>query len=72
MFNLYIANKNYSSWSLRPWLLMKALAIPFAEHLVFFDGKETANKFQKFSPSSRVPVLVADDLSGIRSPSLNF
>ena len=62
MFNLYIANKNYSSWSLRPWLLMKALAIPFTEHLVFFDGKETANKFQKFSPSSRVPVLVADDL----------
>ena len=62
MLNLYIANKNYSSWSLRPWFLMKALDIPFVEHLVFFDGKETANKFQQFSPSARVPVLVENEL----------
>ncbi|MEC7295314.1 MAG: glutathione S-transferase, partial [Pseudomonadota bacterium] len=34
MFDLYIANKNYSSWSLRPWVLLKALEIPFNEHLM--------------------------------------
>lgn len=38
MFDLYIANKNYSSWSLRPWVLMKALEIPFNEHLMPFEG----------------------------------
>lgn len=38
MFELYIANKNYSSWSLRPWVLMKALEIPFNEHLMPFEG----------------------------------
>jgi hypothetical protein len=34
MFDLYIGNKNYSSWSLRPWLLMKHFGIPFNEHMV--------------------------------------
>jgi len=37
MFDLYIANKNYSSWSLRPWVLLKALEIPFNEHLMPFE-----------------------------------
>jgi len=32
MYDLYIANKNYSSWSLRPWALMRELDIPFREH----------------------------------------
>ena len=36
MYELYIGNKNYSSWSLRPWVLMRALAIPFVEHVVTF------------------------------------
>lgn len=35
MFDLYIGNKNYSSWSLRPWLVMKHFGIPFREHMVF-------------------------------------
>ncbi|MGH8280295.1 MAG: glutathione S-transferase, partial [Gammaproteobacteria bacterium] len=34
MLTLYIANKNYSSWSLRPWVLLRELAVPFAEKLV--------------------------------------
>ena len=34
MYELYIANKNYSSWSLRPWVLMRELGIEFAEHLI--------------------------------------
>ncbi|TAM24221.1 MAG: glutathione S-transferase, partial [Rhodanobacter sp.] len=36
MYTLYIANKNYSSWSLRPWVLMRELDIPFEEELVPF------------------------------------
>jgi glutathione S-transferase len=58
---LYIANKNYSSWSLRPWLLMKALGIPFEERLMpFADVPPGGNwaEFRKFSPSGKVPCLV--------------
>ena len=36
MYELYIANKNYSSWSLRPWILLHQLDIPFKENLVPF------------------------------------
>lgn len=57
MLELYIANKNYSSWSLRPWLLMKMLDIPFTEHLVFFGDRRYAESF----PAGRVPVLVDGD-----------
>ncbi|TVP49057.1 MAG: glutathione S-transferase family protein [Halomonas sp.] len=60
MFDLYIANKNYSSWSLRPWVLMKALDIPFNEHLMPFEGGTGASHhtFIRFSPSGLVPCLV--------------
>lgn len=54
MLKLYIANKNYSSWSLRPWVLMRELHIPFEEILVPFG----ASTFHDFSPSGRVPCLV--------------
>jgi len=64
MFDLYIANKNYSSWSLRPWVLMKALKIPFNEHLMPFEGGTGASHdtFIRFSPSGLVPCLV--DVTG--------
>ncbi|MBN2792632.1 MAG: glutathione S-transferase family protein [Desulfuromonadales bacterium] len=52
---LYIANKNYSSWSLRPWVLMRELGISFQEKLFPFGG-ETA--FETFSPSGKVPCLI--------------
>ena len=52
---LYIANKNYSSWSLRPWVLMQQLGIAFEERLVPFGGTVA---FTEFSPSGRVPCLV--------------
>jgi len=55
MLSLYIANKNYSSWSLRPWLLMRQLGISFEEKLVPFGAK---NAFRAFSPSGRVPCLI--------------
>lgn len=60
MYTLWIANKNYSSWSLRPWLLMRALAIPFEEKKVAFGG---AVDFRTFSPSGRVPCLVDGDVT---------
>ncbi|MBR9903251.1 MAG: glutathione S-transferase family protein [Gammaproteobacteria bacterium] len=65
MFDLYIANKNYSSWSLRPWVLMKALEIPFNEHLMPFEGGTGASHdtFIRFSPSGLVPCLVDDELA---------
>lgn len=59
MYELFIANKNYSSWSLRPWVLMKALGIPFAERMVpFASPEENRIAFKKFSPSNKVPCLV--------------
>lgn len=59
MYELYIANKNYSSWSLRPWVLMRALGIPFDETLVPFLGGVGANwdAFRAFSPTGKVPCL---------------
>ncbi|MEO8411186.1 MAG: glutathione S-transferase family protein [Propionivibrio sp.] len=58
MLKLYIANKNYSSWSLRPWVLMRELNIAFAEILVPFDADPSVGSFRKFSPSGKVPCLV--------------
>lgn len=57
MYTLYIANKNYSSWSLRPWALMRAAAIPFEEKQVQFTGGANWEAFRKFSPTGRVPAL---------------
>ncbi len=53
MYTLHIANKNYSSWSLRPWVLMKTLGIPFEEQLHRFGS----GSFKPFSPSAQVPAL---------------
>jgi glutathione S-transferase len=58
MYELYIANKNYSSWSMRPWVLMRGLGLPFTEHLRPFTEKYVAGEFRSFSPSGRVPCLV--------------
>ncbi len=60
MYELHIANKNYSSWSLRPWALLKALEIPFTEHMHHFQPGGQ-NGFTSFSPSSLVPCLVDGD-----------
>ncbi len=57
MYTLHIANKNYSSWSLRPWVLMQALDISFTER-VHRLGSEA---FTDFSPSGKVPCLVDGD-----------
>ena len=57
---LHIANKNYSSWSLRPWFLMKALDIPFVEKLHYFSSPGTSSTFGRLSPSAKMPVLETD------------
>lgn len=57
-YTLITANRNYSSWSLRPWLLMKALAIPFAERFEPFAKPDNYDDFRKFSPTGQVPVLI--------------
>ncbi|MEQ1802200.1 MAG: glutathione S-transferase family protein [Gammaproteobacteria bacterium] len=57
MYTLYIANKNYSSWSLRPWVLLKTLGIPFEERLVVFQEGSNWEPFRKFSPGGLVPCL---------------
>jgi glutathione S-transferase len=63
MYALYIGNKNYSSWSLRPWLLMRELNIAFEERLVPFDPGSSFAKFRKFSPTGRVPCLIDGDIT---------
>ncbi|HWU78037.1 MAG TPA: glutathione S-transferase family protein [Rhodanobacter sp.] len=59
MYQLYIANKNYSSWSLRPWLLLSELGIAFDERLVTFaqGHGESWLAFRAFSPNGKVPCL---------------
>jgi glutathione S-transferase len=57
MYELYIGNKNYSSWSLRPWVLMRAQSIPFNERLMQFAPGSNWSAFRKFSPNGRVPSL---------------
>ncbi|KAH6604469.1 glutathione s-transferase [Trichoderma cornu-damae] len=59
-YTLYIGNKRYSSWSMRPWVLLKALNIPFDEKLVFFGSDLTGQRreFLTFSPSGKVPCLI--------------
>lgn len=58
---LITANRNYSSWSLRPWLLMKALGIPFTDRLEPFAATSNYDAFRSFSPTGQVPVLLDGD-----------
>jgi glutathione S-transferase len=61
MYDLYIANKNYSSWSLRPWVLMRELAIPFRERLVAFGDESSWQSYRKIAPAGKVPCLIDGD-----------
>jgi glutathione S-transferase len=57
VYTLFIGNKNYSSWSLRPWILMRALGIAFEERLVPFEEGANWARFRDFSRSGLVPCL---------------
>lgn len=58
---LIIGNKNYSSWSLRSWFLLKEAGLPFEEHRIPLDTDIFVEEIARFSPSGRVPVLLLDD-----------
>jgi glutathione S-transferase len=63
---LVIGNKNYSSWSMRPWVLMRQLGLPFEEVKLRFDFSPDSafrRAVARFSPAGRVPVLVDDGLA---------
>ena len=67
MFKLYIGNKNYSSWSMRPWVLLTQAGIPFEEMAVRFDsfdaGSQFKNTLNAVTPTGKVPVLMDGDLA---------
>ena len=58
MPTLVIADKNYSSWSMRPWVLMHACGLAFDEHLIRLAEPDTAARIRAVSPSGRVPALI--------------
>lgn len=58
-YTLITANRNYSSWSLRPWVLMKALDIPFIDEIIYFE-EENYERFREFAPNGQVPCLKDD------------
>jgi len=67
MMQLYIGNKNYSSWSMRPWVLLTQAGIAFEEVMVRFDSFGADSQFKttlkNLSPTGKVPVLVDGDLT---------
>ena len=67
MLKLVVGNKNYSSWSMRPWVLMQQAGIPFEEVMVRFDAFDTQSQFKQtlspISPVGKVPVLLDGGLA---------
>lgn len=67
MLQLYIGNKNYSSWSMRPWVLLRQAGIAFEEVPVRFDSFDANSQFKRqlkaVSPAGKVPVLVDGDIA---------
>ena len=60
---LIIGNKNYSSWSLRAWLLLREAGIEFTEHRIVLDTPTSASEIASYSDAGRVPVLQMGDLT---------
>jgi len=60
---LVIGNKNYSSWSMRPWVVLKAFGIPFEEVRIALRRPETASSIARYSAAGRLPVLVDGDIT---------
>ena len=61
--HLVIGNRNYSSWSLRPWIAMRVAGIEFSEEMIPLDQPETKGRIAAHSPAGRVPVLHHGDLT---------
>ena len=66
MLTLCIGNKNYSSWSMRPWVLMRQMGIAFTEHKERFDSFDAQSQFKHallaLNPQGKVPVLIDEGL----------
>jgi glutathione S-transferase len=62
MLKLIIGNKNYSSWSLRPWIAMKVAGIPFEEEVISLDDPDFKDRVLKVSPTGKVPALVDGEI----------
>jgi glutathione S-transferase len=54
---LVVGNKNYSSWSMRPWVLLRGRGIPFQERILKFESQDWRDNINRLSPSGLVPVL---------------
>lgn len=63
MLKLVIANKLYSSWSLRPWLVLKTFGIPFEEIQIPLRLADSRGRLLEYSPSGKVPVLIDEDVT---------
>ena len=59
---LFIANKAYSSWSMRPWLVMRHFGLPFDEEVIPLDTPTTRSAILRHSPTGKLPALAADGL----------
>src|SRR5689334_12110258 len=62
MLTLVIGNKNLSSWSLRPWLVLKHFGLPFQEVKLPLDTPAFHRDIVKYSPTKRVPLLIEGEL----------
>lgn len=60
---IYLGNKNYSSWSLRPWLALKQTGVDFDEELIPLSEATTRSTILRYSPSGRVPALIHNGLT---------
>jgi len=63
MYKLVIANRNYSSWSLRAWIFLTESKIPFEEIRIPMFTESWSDEIAKYSPTKRVPVLIDDDIT---------
>ena len=66
-YTLILASKNYSSWSLRPWLAMKMTHLPFAEEIIPLYTPQTKERIAPLSPSEKLPVLKIEERGGTLS-----
>lgn len=62
MLKLIVGNKRYSSWSMRPWVALKATGEPFIEEVIALDLPDSSERIRRVNPAGRVPVLIDGDL----------
>jgi glutathione S-transferase len=60
---IILGSQNYSSWSVRPWIVLKQLGVPFEQVVIALDQPTTQGEIARYSPSGRVPVLIDGDVT---------